>query len=125
MTKGVVRTGFKEDLKIGQKAEGKLATLLRDVGGDVEVKSDQRGHLTHNIYVEYAFKGKPSGIATSEAHWWAYEVQGRYYLLRIEDLRKLVERAKLEGRTRRGGDYNLTDGALVPMEWLVYLERQE
>lgn len=125
MTKGVVRTGFKEDLKIGQRAEGKLATLLRDVGGDVEVKSDQRAHQTHNIYVEYAFKGRPSGITTSEAHWWAYEVQGRYYLLRIEDLRKLVERAKLEGKTRRGGDYNLTDGVLIPVEWLVYLERQE
>lgn len=125
MTKGIVRSGFKEDLKIGQRAEGTLATALRKVGGDVEVKSDQRAHLTHNIYVEFSYKGRPSGIATSEAHWWAYEIQGRYFLMRIEDLRKLVERAKLEGRVRRGGDYNMTEGALVPVEWLVYLERQE
>jgi hypothetical protein len=125
MTKGLTRTGFKEDLKIGQKAEGKLATILLKGGGDIEVKSDQRAHTTHNIYVEFSYKGKPSGIANSEAHWWAYEVQGRYYLLRIEDLQKLVERAKLEGRVRRGGDYNLTEGALVPVEWLVFIERAE
>jgi len=125
MTKGVVRSGFKEDLKIGQKAEGKLATILRKEGGDIEVKSDQRAIVTHNIYVEYSYKGKPSGIAKSEAHWWAYEISGRFILMRIEDLQKLVERAKLEGRTRRGGDYNLTEGALIPVEWLVFMERQE
>lgn len=125
MTKGVVRSGFKEDLKIGQKAEGKLATILRKEGGDIEVKSDQRAHITHNIYVEISYKGRPSGITTSEAHWWAYEIQGRYFLMRIEDLQKLVERAKLEGRVRRGGDYNLTEGVLIPVEWLVYMERAE
>jgi hypothetical protein len=125
MTKGLTRTGFKEDLKIGSRAEGKLAMVLRKEGGDIEVKSDQRAHLTHNIYVEFSYKGKPSGIATSEAHWWAYEIQGRFFLMRIEDLQKLVERAKLEGRVRRGGDYNLTEGALVPVEWLVFMERAE
>jgi hypothetical protein len=45
--------------------------------------------------------------------------------MRIEDLQKLVERAKLEGRVRRGGDYNLTEGVLIPVEWLVFMERAE
>lgn len=125
MTKGVVRSGFKEDLKIGARAEGTLARILRKEGGDVEVKSDQRARITHNIYVEFSYKGNPSGIAKSQAHWWAYEIDGRFFLMRIEDLQKLVERAKLEGKVRRGGDYNLTEGALIPVEWLVYMERTE
>lgn len=125
MAKGLVRTGFKEDLKIGQEAEGTLAGILLTKGGDVEVKSDRRAIDTHNIYVETSYKGKPSGITSSEAHWWAYEINGRFFVLRRKDMAALVERATLEGRTRRGGDYNMTEGVLVPVEWLVFMERKD
>ena len=124
MTKGLVRTGFKEDLKIGQQAEGTLAIALGHAGTDIEVKSDLRATKTHNIYVETAYKGRPSGITTSGAHWWAYEINGRFFLLRVEDMRALVAKATEAGLTRRGGDFNMTDGVLIPVEWLVFLERK-
>lgn len=123
MAAGLVRTGFEEDLKLGQEIEGEFAKVLLSAGNDVEVKSDKRAHQTGNIYVELTFKGKPSGINTSRATWWVYEMQGRFLVIRREDLLVLVERAIAEKRTRRGGDYNMTTGALVPVEWLVHRER--
>ena len=123
MAVGLVRTGFAEDLKIGQDAEGKLAIILASVGGDIEVKSDKRATKTHNIFVETAYKGKPSGITSSTAEWWVYEIEGRFFIMTNEDMTALVARATAEGKTRRGGDFNMTDGVLIPVEWLVFLER--
>ena len=55
---------FKYDLEIGLNYETKLAELL---GKKIEVKRDFKCLETGNIFVEYASRGKLSGIATSEA----------------------------------------------------------
>lgn len=123
MAQGLIRTGFAEDLKLGQEIEGEFAKVLLAVGDSVEVKSDKRAHQTGNIYVELTYKGNPSGINASKAEWWVYEISGRFIVMKREDLLLLVERAIAEKRTRRGGDFNMTTGALVPVEWLVHRER--
>lgn len=125
MTAGLTRTGFDEDLKLGQEVEGQFAQVLLASGENIEVKSDRRATSTGNIYVEVEYKGKPSGITKSTAEWWTYEINGRFITMRRLDLLALVERAMEEGRSRRGGDYNMTKGALVPVEWLVFRERTQ
>lgn len=123
MAEGLVRTGFTEDLKLGNEVEGVLAQALLAQGSTIEVKSDRRAKDTGNIYVELKYKGKPSGITASEAEWWAYEIEGRFFVMRRSVMKDLAKRAFMEGRVASGGDYDLTIGALVPVEWLVFRER--
>ena len=123
MSKGLIRTGFHEDLKLGQEVEGHLANILQEGGDTIEVKSDKRASQTGNIYVELTYKGKPSGITKSKAKWWVYEIDGRYFILPLKEMKALAKRAIIEGKVTRGGDFNATEGALVPVEWLVFRER--
>lgn len=123
MAQGLIRTGFEEDLKLGQEIEGEFAKVLLATGESIEVKSDRLAHQTGNIYVEMTYKGKPSGIFASKADWWVYEIKGHFIVMTRERMLELVERAIVEKRTRRGGDFNMTTGALVPVEWLVHRER--
>ena len=82
MTKGVARKGFDLDLKDGLLAENRLNDTLR--GAKIEVKSDKQAWKTGNIFVEDSCNGKPSGISTTEAEFWAYEVRlNTFYLIPI------------------------------------------
>lgn len=123
MTKGISRAGFTVDLLIGQAAEGKLAELLKAKGVDtpvtIEVKSDHGAWKTGNVFVEYEYRGKPSGISTSEADYWAFECDGTYFIVSSSRLKALVEAAKREGRWAQGGDYGRSYGALVPTAWFA------
>jgi hypothetical protein len=60
---------FRFDLQVGQTYENQLAELLQK---KIEVKRDFRAMETGNIFVEYQSRNKPSGLATSEAHYWVY-----------------------------------------------------
>ena len=122
MTKGVTRAGFDVDLLIGQAAEGNLAELLKagvDTPVTLEVKSDQGAWRTGNVYVEYEYRGKPSGIATSEADYWAFECDGTYFIVTKSRLQSLVDVAIREGRYAKGGDHGWSLGALVPTAWFA------
>src|SRR5687767_5141174 len=68
------RATFDLDLQYGQDAEGRLLKILEMDGEQVEVKSDRRAPETGNIFVEYASRGKDSGIRTTTAAFWAYEL---------------------------------------------------
>ena len=122
MPKGVTRDGFAVDLLIGQVAEGKLAQLLvagLDSPASLEVKSDQGAWKTGNVFVEYEYRGQPSGISTSEADYWAFECDGTYFIVPRARLQSLVEAAKKEGRWAQGGDHGWSYGALVPTAWFA------
>lgn len=121
MTKGLTRTGFTEDLLIGQEAEGRVAQLLLTRGAKVEVKSDKAAHRTGNVYIEVADQGQPSGILTSETDWWVLEVMdSRYIVIRTSTLRRLTyEAGEDHSRRKAGGDNDSTLGILVPLESLL------
>ena len=61
---------FKYDLQLGQLGEQHLAKIL--INKKIEVKTDYQATQTGNIFVEYESRGKPSGMATSEAEWYCY-----------------------------------------------------
>lgn len=59
---------FKYDLELGQVGETFISNLLRNK--TIEVKFDFGTHRTGNFYIEYESRGKPSGIATTQASFW-------------------------------------------------------
>jgi len=59
---------FDIDLKFGEGVECKLKSALE---GTIEVKAERDIWLdTGNIAIEYSSRGKPSGIAVTEAKHW-------------------------------------------------------
>jgi len=107
-------------LREGQLAEGALYHVLGlDEDMAVEVKSEPEAR-TH-VYVETASHGQPSGIMTTEAAWWGYEVlPDRWVLIKTRDLIRLVTYALDHGQVeRRGGDGGQSMGVPIPKAWLV------
>lgn len=109
---------FKHDLKIGQLGEKKLARLLNDKR--VEVKTDFVAENTGNVFIEYESRNNPSGIATSDAEWYAF-VLGTNNIIMIET-EALKTKARKYIKTSRdvvGGDNNTSRGILLPLKELI------
>ena len=116
MSEGLARKGFDLDLRDGQAAENKLLDIIQSGNGLVEVKSDQMARRTGNVYVETEYRGQPSGITSTEADWWAIEVDDDVFvLMKTERLRELAGRFRLAP----GGDNDWSRGRLVPVGRLV------
>lgn len=109
---------FRYDLKVGQLEEKWLADLLQSK--TLEVKRDFKASQTGRVFVEFFCRGKPSGIATTEADHWAFILNdGIIIILPTERLKELVEEAQEKGKTISGGDSNVSQGALIKLERLV------
>lgn len=116
----LAREGWTRDLAYGNMMEGCLGRLLADEGLRVEVKADEQVADTGNLYVELHNRGLPSGLLTSCAEWWAFNLDHYGWLIiTSERLQALVARAIRERRTTRGGDGGRTDGVLIPVVWFV------
>ena len=111
-------SNFKYDLKVGQMAESWLADLL--MSQTIEIKRDFKASQTGKVFVEFFSRGKPSGIDTTEADFWAFIIDGEtVIILPTSKLKALVEEAKEKGKTISGGDRNTSIGALIKLERLV------
>jgi hypothetical protein len=118
VAEGLARAGFDIDLREGQAREDALVhVFLKD---KVEHKADHWAAKTGNVAIEYRQHGRPSGIATTEAHYYALELVGLgWFIIETDRLKALARLAIRERRTKRIGDNNAYDNALVPVEWLV------
>ena len=116
---GKADSRFDLNLSEGKQSESEVAQLLKDT--TVEVKRDFKTSETGNFAVEYMCGGKPSGISTSEAEWWAIVLDGDQYngevIVFIK--KKRLERLLFATRTVRGGDNNKAEMYLVRAEELV------
>lgn len=109
---------FRWDLKVGQLHEKWLGELLENV--PIEVKRDFRASQTGNVFVEFFSRGKPSGIATSEALYWAFILgEQTVVLLPTDKLKTLARQAHKNGHIVNGGDANTSRGVLISVERLV------
>ena len=111
---------FEYDLKFGQMKEKELADILENQ--KIEVKTDCKWKKTGNLAIEYKSRGKPSGIATTKAEYWAFilDANGLTEGILIVPIAKLVVVAKhhyVQGNIINGGENS--DMVLVPIADLV------
>ncbi len=97
---------FDIDLAYGQVFESKVADMLQSK--KIEVKTE-RGmwQRTRNIAVEFESRGKPSGIATTEADYWFHNLAKDNEVIctlvfPVSVLRSYIESA--QPRIVKGGD---------------------
>ncbi|GAH40542.1 unnamed protein product [marine sediment metagenome] len=119
MTKGVARKGFDLDLAFGEMAEGKLRDILEATGSKVEVKCDDGFRDYGNVFIEYEYRGQPSGIATTEAQWWAIEFCDDCYLvISTERLKRWFKYYRDQGAKYHkevAGDQGRSKGVAIPL----------
>lgn len=115
---------FDVALKRGQERERAFEAMFGD--DDlvlIECKSqvDSRTH----VFIEYSGYGKPSGMATTQAKFWAIEVvKDRWVMLRTEDLHEMAIEAYRRFGESVGGDQNASRGVSIPKRWLVEADRR-
>lgn len=75
-----------------------ILTLYKGIQVKFEVKEDFTHAKTGNIGLEFECRGKPSGIAVSEAHFYIYKIHNAdktcgYYLIAKRTLLHMIEQA--------------------------------
>lgn len=115
---------FKYDLKVGQVGEQLLSSILTNK--TIEVKRDSWICKSGNIAIEYESRGKPSGIATSTAEYWAIIFSGEYndemiLLIEAERLKKIARQYYLKGNIKAMGDSNTSKAVLIPIKELIQI----
>jgi len=124
---------FKYDLKFGEIREQRVSDIL--LTKKIEVKTE-RGlwQKTGNIAIEIAYKGKPSGLASTEADYWLHilEVDGQEFcsfLFPVEVLKQRIKDMHSHGFNRTspvsivmGGDDKLAKLVLVPIKELFNIQ---
>jgi hypothetical protein len=109
---------FKHDVKIGEHAEDWVNELFNGNSVKIEVKVDYMAHKTGNVFIEYSSRGKPSGIATTDAKYWMYRIEAIdcSLLLGVEHLKQKLRGYYMNNMyIQKGGDNNTSIGFLVPI----------
>jgi len=125
MTEGLSRRGFDIDLRDGEEREDAFAKVMKHE--KVEHKRDYGAISSGNVYVEYeqlCSDGvwRPSGLATTDAAYWAFEVtESRWVVVATEELKAITRNVAMREPSRKchGGDFNKTKGVKVPLAALV------
>ncbi|WP_292412854.1 hypothetical protein [Methylophaga sp.] len=119
------RNRFDIDLKFGEMFEDKVRELFEG-DGSIEVKTERSvWKKTGNIAIEIRFKGKPSGISTTDAKWWIHvlsensEMVGAF-IFKVEKLKERLKELRSHGKINKvfGGDDNQSEILLVPMRYI-------
>ena len=113
------------DLREGTAAERLAKEILSGEHGTVEVKREWYVSSSGNVAIEYKCRGRPSGIATSTATWWAFVLDGAKYghevvvLIKRTRLREMAREFYKKGYLKPGGDDGASRMVLIPVEELV------
>lgn len=113
---GSTQKTFDLDLVYGKDGEDLVLSLLNGAT-KVEVKTDRIAHLTGNIAIEYEFNGKPSGISTTTADYWAFVLgeNSSVIFVKTENIKEIARFWYRNGRIKQGGDYNSAKMILIPI----------
>lgn len=114
---------FRHDLKVGHRGERYLAAVLE--GSTIEVKADSWVSRTRNIAVEFESRGKPSGIAVTEADYWCFIFDGdhqkrSFIMVDTEKLKDTARRYWQMGSIKAMGDKNTSRSVLIPLCEFVF-----
>lgn len=112
---------FDLDLRDGLSGET-LAKELLTYGLRIEVKTDFEFLKTGNVFVETHQYGRPSGVSTTEADYWAFVLGNVVVFIPTFELRELVK----NGQSKKGvGDNGGFDGVLIRAYRLVCHSRMK
>jgi|TARA_R110000744_G_scaffold1267_1_gene4474 hypothetical protein len=111
---------FDIDLKYGQIREEKLADILQNEKVEVKTERD-KWKQTGNICIEFRCRGKPSGIAVTEAKWWVHILENGddtfcMLMFPTEKLKEIARKYYANGKIVNGGDDNLSKMVLLPLK---------
>ena len=115
---------FDIQLRQGQMLEEQLKQFF--TGQSIEVKSERYiWEITGNLFIEYEYKGQPSGIAATEADYWALclvrdEQLLQMYILPTDTLKNITRRYLDTDRNVVGGDLKKSKGILVPIDDIAH-----
>ena len=113
---------FDVDLNFGVIFEKKVNEMFK-CKGDIEVKTERdKWAKTGNICIEIRYKGKPSGLSTTEADTWIHflaigeDIVGGF-IFPVKELQFIVKRLLYEGVAKRvnGGDSDASQLVLLPI----------
>lgn len=115
---------FDIQLRLGEQAEQLLHDRLQ--GAKLELKTESwQWEKTGNICIEYEYRGRPSGIAATQADFWVHELRRDgltliYLILPVWKLRQVCRQAWLEGSHRQNsGDNGYSKVILLPIAKLL------
>ena len=112
---------FDLDLQYGQVFEQKVADMLQN--STIEVKTErEKWKSTGNIVIEFESRGKPSGIATTEADYWFHNLAlGEDIVMTLVFPTKILKNYIVQAMPRivRGGDNNTSRLYLLNLQNLV------
>jgi hypothetical protein len=116
---GKTQKNFDIDIEYGRQGENYLLDILETKR--IEVKTDRIAHITGNVAVEYRYKGRPSGIATTEADYWSFLLYDMTTIIMVPtDKLKSIARAKYkQDQITLGGDENASEMILIPINELT------
>lgn len=125
---------FDLDLKFGQAGEQWLKLLGTPNGIKIEVKTERdQWAKTSNLVFEYACRGKPSGIATTESDFWVQllslegSVVGMYGWPTVQlkaFLRKVIKNpGAYKARLVDGGDDKASKMVIIPISELHHIPK--
>ena len=90
----------------------------------IEVKCDRMTTQTGNVYIEYESRGKPSGIATSQADYWVYKFDEESAIVfktdALKDKLKRLVNLGIAKADIQGGDNKTSKGILLSLKDLLY-----
>ena len=112
---------FKHDVKVGQLGED-WAKQFFSGEFKLEVKFDSMTHASGKVFIEYYSRGKPSGIAVTDADYYLYIIAefNHAIILNVENLKeRLRYYHKHKMYIRKGGDDDTSVGFLVPIQELL------
>ena len=117
---------FDIDLDFGNANEEVIRRIFEN-NGSIEVKTERDKWLeTGNLAIEIKYKGKPSGLSTTDAKWWIHVLTSggdmKYsFIFPVSVLRRKVKHiiSEKKGCLVMGGDDNLSMLALIPISEVI------
>lgn len=98
--------------------------LIPELDMRCELKFDVMARDTNNWAIEVLFRGKPSGLLTTEAQIWIQADEDAFYFMNTGRLRAFLKKQRDNGKLKmvKGGDDMLSEIVLI---WRERLNRED